>query len=101
MDSHLNWKYQIQYISKKIKRNIGILSKLCHFVTLSIFTQLYHTLIYPFLTYAVMTWGNTYSSTLQPSTILRKRVARIIKFSKFDAHSTPLLTGLKFLNLLI
>ena len=55
IDSHLNWKYQIQYISKKIKRNIGILSKIRHFVTLSILTQLYYTLIYPFLTYAVMT----------------------------------------------
>ena len=31
-DSHLNWKYQANYISKKIKRNIGILSKLRHYV---------------------------------------------------------------------
>ena len=103
IDSHLNWKYQIQYISKKIKRNIGILSKIRHFVTLSILTQLYYTLIYPFLTYAVMTWGNTYSTTLQPLTILQKKAIRIITFSKFDAHSTPLfyrLEILKFIDLI-
>ena len=28
IDSNLSWKSQVSYIAKKIKRNIGILSKL-------------------------------------------------------------------------
>ena len=50
-----------------------------------------------------MTWGNTYSTTLQPLTILQKKAIRIITFSKFDAHSTPLfyrLEILKFIDLI-
>jgi hypothetical protein len=32
IDSNLNWKPQIDYITKKIKRNVGILSKLRYYV---------------------------------------------------------------------
>ena len=32
IDCHLNWKEQIQQISKKISRGIGVLSKIRHFV---------------------------------------------------------------------
>ena len=43
IDSHLNWKSQVNYISKKIKRNIGILSKLRHYV--KTLTNLFYSLI--------------------------------------------------------
>ena len=65
-DSHLNWKSQVNYISKKIKRNIGILSKLRHYVNLKTLTNLYYSLIHPFLIYGITAWGNTYKSTLTP-----------------------------------
>ena len=51
IDSHLNWKSQVNYISKKIERNIGILSKLRHSVNLKTLTNLYYSLKYPFLIY--------------------------------------------------
>ena len=44
IDSHLNWKSQVSYISKKIKRNIGILSKIRHFVNLKTLSMLYYSL---------------------------------------------------------
>ena len=43
IDSHLNWKSWVNYISKKIKRNIGILSKLRHYV--KTLTNLFYSLI--------------------------------------------------------
>ena len=46
IDSHLNWKSQVNYISEKIKRNIGILFKLHHYVNLKTLTNLYYSLIY-------------------------------------------------------
>ena len=53
IDSNLNWKPQIAYITKKIKRSIGILSKLGYYVNTDILTNLYYSLIYPFLTYCL------------------------------------------------
>ena len=45
IDSNLSWKSQVSYIAKKIKRNIGILSKLRYYVNLDILVILYYALI--------------------------------------------------------
>ena len=63
VDSHLNWKSQVLYIIKKIKRNIGIICKI-RYVTHPILIQLCYSLIYPFLAYGIIIWGNTYMTTL-------------------------------------
>ena len=52
--------------------------------------HLYCTLIYPFLIYGLIAWGNTYTTTLQPIYILLKKTVRFITFSSFDHHSNPL-----------
>ena len=36
IDSHLSWKPQVDFVVKKIRRSIGILSKLRHYIDLSI-----------------------------------------------------------------
>ena len=81
IDSHLNWKKQVEFIGKKIRRSIGILCKLRHYVDLNILVKLYYALIYPFLTYGILIWGNTYDTTLKPIFILQKKAVRIITFS--------------------
>ena len=53
IDSHLNWKSQVSYISNTIKRNIGNLSKIRLYVNLKTLTNLYHSLIYPFLIHGI------------------------------------------------
>ena len=47
-------------------------------------------------------WGNTYPNNIKPLSILQKRAIRLITFSKFDEHTSPLfkITGiLKFFDL--
>ena len=34
IDSHLSWKPQVDFVVKKIRRSIGILSKLRHYLTI-------------------------------------------------------------------
>ena len=98
IDAHLFWKHHVKHIVKKVKRSVGMLSKIRHYVPQSILIQLYYTLIYPYLTYAVTTWGNTYSTTLQPLYVLQKKALRIITFSEYRAHSNPLFHHLKILK---
>ena len=78
---------------------MGILSKLRHYVNIDILTNLYYSLIHPFLTYGIIIWGNTYSTTLQPLYILQKKAVRIMTFSSFDEHSTPLFRLLAIMKL--
>ena len=59
IDSNLNWKKQINSISIKMKRSIGILSKLRYYVHFDILISLYYSFIYPFLTYGLVVLGNT------------------------------------------
>ena len=98
IDSHLNWKSQVNYISTKIKRNIGFLSKICHYVNLKTLTNLYYSLIYPFLMYGITALGNIYKSTLAPIITLQKRVLGIIFFSNFYDHSNPLFKALEIIK---
>ncbi len=84
IDSNFNWKSHIDYIAKKIKRSIGILSKLRYYVDNRIIINLYYALIYPFLIYRMIAWGSTYHSNVQPLFILQN-----MTFSKFDEHSSP------------
>ena len=75
------------------------MSNLRHYVNIDILTNLYYSLIYPFLIYGIIIWGNTYSTTLQPLYILQKKAVRIMTFSTFDEHSTPLFRLLEIMKL--
>ena len=57
IDEHLKWDAQLHHINNKITKNIGILFKLRHYMPMSTRKQLYYTLIYPYLTYGIMSWG--------------------------------------------
>ena len=80
--------------------------KCCNLFDFHIFaddTNLFYSLIYPFLTYSLITWGNTYSNSLKPLIVLQKKAIRIITFADFNAHTTPLfykLGLLKFADLI-
>ena len=61
---------------------------------------IYYTLIYPFLIYGIVIWRNTYLTNIKPPFILQKRSIRIITFSKFDDHSSPLFKQNSILKLI-
>ena len=100
-DSNLNWKpyLHVHELSKRVSRGIGVLSKVRYYVNRNILHQLYYSIIYPFLTYSLSIWGNTYLSTLEPLIILQKRAIRTITFSKPDEQSEPLFKELEILTL--
>lgn len=98
VDCNLNWKTHIHELSKKLARGIGVLSKLQHFVHTHVLIQLYYSIIFPYLTYGVTVWGHTYESNLKPLVILQKKAIRIINFSGFREHTSPLFKQLNILK---
>ena len=97
--SNLSWKSQVRRSAGEIKRNIGILSKLRYYVNSDILVKLYYALIYPFLTYGLISWSNTSSSTTQPLFVSQKRAIRVLTFSKFREHSSPIFKCLNIVKL--
>ena len=85
-DSNLNRKPYLHELSKKVSRGIGVLPKFRYYVNRNILHQLHYSIIYPFLTYGLSIWGNSYSTTLKPLITLPKRAIRTTTFSKQDEH---------------
>ena len=47
IDCHLSWKHRIDYIALKISKNVGIISKLRHFIPNHTLLDIYRSLILP------------------------------------------------------
>ena len=60
IDENLTWKNHIDAISKTISRNIGMLTKMEHYVPRYILFSLYFTLVLLYINYGILIWGNTH-----------------------------------------
>ena len=56
-------------------------------------------LVYPFLTYCLIAWGNTYQTSLQPLLLLQKKAIRILTFSSSFEHTSPLFKDVNVIKL--
>ena len=84
------------------KKYLGVLVsyvRLGHFVDTKTLVQLYHAIILPFFSYGCIVWGNTYDHNIKPLQIIQRKAMRLITFSKFDAHTSPLFAKLNLLKL--
>ena len=90
LDRNLSWKFHINVICKKLSKNIGMISKLRHYVDLDTLKNVYYTLIYPYLYNGAIIWGNTYQSRLNQLNILNNKAVRIMTFSEPRSHPPPL-----------
>ena len=86
-------------INNKITKNIGILFKLRHYVPISTLKQLYYTLIYPYLTYGLMSWGTAYQTKLNKIKVSQNNCIRCIFFANKRESPTPYFTLLEILKL--
>ena len=99
VDQHLTFESHVKYIKGKISRGIGILYKAKRILKESSLLTLYYAFIYPYFTYCITVWGNTYPSVLDPLIKGQKRAVRIVKGAgKYD-HTSPIFYNLKILNL--
>ena len=89
-DSHLSWRYHIDYISSKISKGVGIIAKISHFVPTSTLLKLFRSLIEPYISYGLTAWGQATNSKLNKILILQKRALRLMYFSDRRAHAIPL-----------
>ena len=99
LDEHLTWKHHINFVCKQIAKSIGILSRTHLYSSCKTKLMLYYTLIYPYITYCNSTWSSTYVSNLNRIYLLQKRAVRAVTNSEYRAHTAPLFTKLKILDI--
>lgn len=89
LTSNLSWLEHITYISKKISRNIGILSKFKYAFPTHVLMSLYYTLIYPYYTYCLSIWGSCPQTHLNILLKTQKRYVRVIfKMGIYDSTNS-------------
>ena len=100
IDNNFTWKDHIQLINKCIRRKVGILYRLRHFVPQYILMLLYKCFIQPHILYGIEVWGSTYKSHLNCILLSQKMAMRAITFSSIRTHSSPLFQQLKVLDVI-
>jgi len=90
IDSRLSWRNQIDYISSKISKTVGLFAKLRHSVPQQTMITLYWSLIHPYLNYGILAWGQASKSLLNKILLLQKRVLRFIFFANHRDSAIPL-----------
>ena len=99
IDKHITWEQQIKHVKAKISKNTGIINKLRYYLDLNTLKQLYYTLIYPFINYGLMSWGNTYTSHLTKLRTALNKCIRSIFFAQKREDATPYYSLLGILKL--
>ena len=90
MDEHLSWKYQINSVSKKISRGVGILSKLKNCMGVELLKIIYYCLVYSHLSYGIEAWGSASTADLNKILVLQKKAVRIISGNQyFQIYGEP------------
>jgi hypothetical protein len=60
---------------------------------------IYYALVYPYLAYGNLIWGNTYKSRIKKLVNTQKKIVRLTIFNSYFDHSEPIFNDLKILNL--
>ena len=60
IDKHLSWEYHIREVNSCIRKRVGILFRLRHYIPKHALILLYKAFIEPHLTYGIEVWGSTY-----------------------------------------
>ena len=78
IDNKLSWKAHIKHVSSKVAKSVGIISKARKILDKKTLETLYYTMIYPYLLYCNIIWGNCNATTIWPIFKLQKMAIRLI-----------------------
>ena len=103
LDNSLDWKEQVQAVSLKVSRGLGILKHAKKFLPFSALTSLYTSIVEPHFRYCYSVWGCAGTTEINRLQKLQNRAARIVTNSSFDTPGNQLIEklGRKTINELI
>ena len=99
IDENLTWSDHLDLIIKKMIKCAAIISRIRHFTNRNYLKLIYNALVYPYLTYRNLIWGNTYKSRIKKLVNIQKKIVRLMTFKSYLDYSEPIFNGLKILNL--
>ena len=95
LDESLTWKNHIDLIKNKISKTIGVFYRLAKIFPEEILVTLCNSFIASHLNYGILAWGIA-ATRLEK---LQKKAIRLIRNSKYIAHTNPLFKRLQLLKI--
>ena len=75
---YLSWDKHVDYISRKLNRNIGVIKIVCSVIPEESLVTLYRTLVEPYLRYGNSVWGQCDKTHIRKLQTLQDKAARIV-----------------------
>ena len=89
IDSHLTWNYHTDMLAAKYSRNIGMLTKIRHYVTNDTLRTIYFG-IFSSIMNGSQVWGQIQNRYVNRITKLQDRAIRVINFASYFASRNQL-----------
>ena len=100
LDEHVNGKYHIAELSKKLVKTCGILFRVRYLFSTTTLIILYNNAFFMwFFQHGIVAWGQTFDSYIEPLFKLQKRAVRAISHQSFLGHALPISRHLKLLRI--
>ena len=99
IDNKITWQKQIKHINNKIAKNLGIISKLRHYLKLKMLKQIYFNIIYPYINYGILSWGNTHKTKLIKLKTKLNKAVKLMFFANRQDSPKPFYSLLNILEL--
>ena len=98
-DCFLSRHDHIDHISSKINKSVNFIAKLKRHVTTQSLISIYYALLYPYLNYGCILWGNNYEAPVSQLVKLQNQAVRVINNVPLRDHITPHYVNLGLIKL--
>jgi hypothetical protein len=98
LDDSLSGISHCTQLLPKLRRANGMLAKARHYLPTNQILSLYYATFASHLNYGCQIWSQHPNTFLKKIAILQKNAMRIISFSDFNAHTSPIFKTLKILK---
>ena len=99
LDETLNGSIHCQQLLPILRRANGILAKARNFIPSKELLSIYYSIFSSHLLYGCQVWGQNTNAVFKKVETLQNNTIRIIRFSEFNAHVSPLYKTLRILKL--
>ena len=90
VDNQLKWHNHVSYIQSKLNSSLFILNRVKHMLHSKHLVTLYYSLIYPYLSYGLVLWGDTHRKYINKILTFQKKAMRIINRKTYNEHTNEL-----------
>ena len=93
--------YNADYVGDKVSKSINIMTKIKSYLGNQCLTSIYYSLVYPYLIYGCLLWGNNYDNPLSQLIGLQNKAIGIMNDVPLRDRITPHYVYLSLLNFVI